>query len=787
MGTPTIPNIRVDSLVEDSQVTVWWAPPSTGFPLSYRLTLNPGSLVYSVPGTWQQYLFRGLTNGTQYIVTIQATNDGSTYGPIATFNPFVPDGVPTIPPQNATALPVGSNGIQITWSPPAIAPLSPIRCYLLTGQSADPSVSTLTYTQPASGGTSVVIPNVNTSAIYTFTIRAVNDVGISPATTTNPVAFTQSYGIPDWAVSNFANINAGGNNFRNFHCGIACDTQNNIYIVGQCSHSTLNLFNYHSTLGNGTISTTRAGIFISTGLVYTTAFFTYVVKYTSSGQVAWFAPILNGGNNSARPSGICTDRGNNVYISYEIAGGLQYRLYNAQVPGTSGFISTGTEYGRFSPPSIDVALVKYNSNGIIQWATLNGGGIDSQFSEQRNSIVTDSQCNVYSLFYSSNFSSTLLYSATGVINGIIQLSTVARFMGDADPILAHQSIFTKHDSNGQFQWAIESPLYYQANHFTLAIDSNDNIFLPTNLSSPSTVVYSYAGISSGIISTSIFGRLLKGSNQFGLDGLVIKYNSNGQAQWVVQQNTSTVNTSVPPRTIATDIYGNLYTLNTTPNSTSIFMTYNSFLRVTNDLYISTVSSASVTGNYFYIGKYDSNGQFVTCAAQSIGSGVSLNNSGTLMTDYLGNVYSITNDSTNAGFGYIMRDYYNKDSNNNVNFKEWGGISMTSFGLCTTLRKMNNNLETQYGISFSNLPYLSTTFITTSNMCIDRNNYVYIAGTAQVSSLIDVPVQSSLPLPLWNGVPGGPYSVRTNTNNPGTVSISSIITSTTTYSFLMKYK
>ena len=242
MGTPTIPNIRYNPLAEDTQITVWWEPPSSGIPLSYRLTLNPGNDIRSgIPGTWQEYTFGGLINGTEYSITIDATNNGSTYGPVAYFQPVTPGGTPIASPQNAYATVAGSNSIAIAWSPPSILPNSPIDYYIINGQSDDLSVSTLTYTQPAYGGTSAVITGVNPTAAYRFTIQAVNDVGVSPGVSTNSVSLTQSYGIPDWAVPSFANINAGGNNFRNIFNCITSDTHNNIYIAGQCYNSTLNL------------------------------------------------------------------------------------------------------------------------------------------------------------------------------------------------------------------------------------------------------------------------------------------------------------------------------------------------------------------------------------------------------------------------------------------------------------------------------------------------------------------------------------------------------------------
>jgi hypothetical protein len=796
MGTPTIPNILYVPLAEENQISIWWSPPSSGTPLSYRITLNPGAVIQSIPGTWQEYTFSGLVAGTEYTATIAATNDGSTYGPVATFFPVTPDGVPLAPPQNASAIPSGSNAIFITWSPPAVLPASPIDAYVITGTSTSPNVSTITYTQPASGGTSALIQNVTPGVTYTFTIQAVNDVGFSPLASTNSVlvSATESYGIPDWAVPTFANIRAGGNNFRNIYDCITCDTQNNIYIAGRCFGSTLNLFNYYSTLGNGTISTTTAGVFVSTGLVASSAPFTYILKYTSSGSVAWFAPILPNANNGTRSSGLITDNNNNVYIQHEVnfGGGNSWRYFNAQVPGLSGRISTGTVYGTLfqsNTTSFDSVLAKYNSDGVVQWITLVGGN-ETQASQQRNSLVADSQNNIYSLIYSSNFTSTIFNSAAGVTaGGVIQQSTVARLVGELDTTWANQNILAKYDTDGQFQWATKSPCYFQATQQTLAIDSNDNVFMGSYLSTPSTVVFNYAGISSGVISTSIFGRML-GIQQPGSDGLVIKYNSNGQAQWVTHQSASTSQTTIATRTLATDIYGNVFSSHvgglamiTTP------LIYYSFQRVTDDLYISTVSSAVIVGNRFNIAKYNSSGQFVTCAAQhglvvTFGS----TNAPNLMTDYNGNVYYVTSDTGIGGSSaYVHRDFLSIDSNTKiVTTKDYTQVPIYSL-TTTTLRKMNNNLETQYSIQLSNQPTTMSTIIATSNICIDRNNYIYIAASATVSSLLNTAIQSSIPLPQWNGAAGGPYSWPTTTTSPATVSISSIITSTSAYSVLVKYK
>ena len=255
----------------------------------------------------------------------------------------------------------------------------------------------------------------------------------------------------------------------------------------------------------------------------------------------------------------------------------------------------------------------------------------------------------------------------------------------------------------------------------------------------------------------------------------------------MQQSVPALSASIPPRIIATDIYGNLFSLHSGGAAVvAASLRFNSFQRVTNDLYISTVSSAIVTNNNIYVAKYNSSGQFITCAGQLATVSFSGGQNQSMMTDYNGNVYYATNDSATGTF-YTLRDFMSTISiTNNVTFKDYMQTPIYSL-FTTTLRKMNNNLETQYVVQLSNQPTTASTIISASNICIDRNNYIYIAGTATVSSLLSTPIQSSIPLPQWSGVAGGPYSWPTITTSPATVSISSIITSTTTYSFLIKYK
>jgi hypothetical protein len=127
----------------------------------------------------------------------------------------------------------------------------------------------------------------------------------------------------------------------------------------------------------------------------------FLVKYTSAGQYVW-ATRIGGTGEEIIPSIICDVSNNIIIAGYYFSNPLE--IYN-QTDLSNTVLTLPTE------GSGDNYLIKFNSNGIMQWATHIGGA----GREDEPSIATDSQANIYiSAFYDS--SGLSFYNQTDQVN-----------------------------------------------------------------------------------------------------------------------------------------------------------------------------------------------------------------------------------------------------------------------------------------------------------------------------------------------------------------------------------
>jgi hypothetical protein len=806
MGTPTIPNIRNTPLAENQQITVAWSAPSSGEPLSYRLTLNPGNQVVSgIPGSYREYTIGSLVNGTQYTISIDATNDGSTYGPAANFIPISPGGPPSTAVQNPRAIASGSNGISVSWNPPTPLPNPPPTFYIISSAYVYSGDTPVSIVQQASAGNSIYISNVNPTKAYEYSIQPVNDVGYGPLTTTNNVNLTQSGGVFDWGVQMYGNSNRAGTTLPCFTTAVATDTQNSLYATVLFYDSTFTTQNYHSTLGNGTISTSLAARFVSS-MGFSGFPNLGLVKYSSTGTLQWIATSINN-TASLFPAGLTTDSQNNIYLLQQI-GSIPKTFYNANSNvNARGIMTAGSLFGTMAPilTNSRQSIVKYTSSGQVVSVTpitdLSTQATPRMF---RNIIQTDATDNVYIHYYTSN--SPVFHRFTGVSTGsITYLSTSV-----ISTLTGIKGVLAKYDSNLNIQWATYTTpsllgLNNADSNAQLAVDSNGNSYVTTFISSPSTVIYQYGGsnagptpgVRAGIYMISTYGTMLVSTSR-SFQTLLTKYNTNGQVEWATQVfSASSTNTGVVGNAVTTDIYGNVFIAGSNSSNAPQF---HSFQQRTSDGFISTTVSGvldyrpSTLGEF--IGKYDTNGQFLRASGMSNFANNfngPLSNFG-LTSDYLGNVYINSGLGIGSGWNLTYFDYYSTIGSNiqslpvmTFNTPLGGGVNqLTRY----TIRKYNNDLQMQYLLVFSNAPSVSSLF-GISNICIDRTNAMYIVGSALNSTIgtgvgITTP-QTYLPVPQWQGMRGPPYSGVTQFIQTSSLAISSPMVSTGTYGYLLRYK
>jgi hypothetical protein len=184
MPTPPgqVTNVAATATYAGAKVS-WSAPSAGGAAKSYTVipyvgptAQAPTTVNGSPPATTAT--INGLTVGTPYTFTVQATNDGGAGLASAQSSPVVPHG-PSAPdaPSGVSASPATREAV-VSWTP-GTTNGSPITGYTVTpyiGSAAQSSV------QVSDGSaTSALVTSLNNGVSYTFTVTATNGIGTGPA------------------------------------------------------------------------------------------------------------------------------------------------------------------------------------------------------------------------------------------------------------------------------------------------------------------------------------------------------------------------------------------------------------------------------------------------------------------------------------------------------------------------------------------------------------------------------------------------------------------------------
>lgn len=397
-------------------------------------------------------------------------------------------------------------------------------------------------------------------------------------------------GVQQWAVR----YNGPGNR-DDFANAIAVDTSGNVYItgenVGSGTSSDYATIKYNSggieqwtaryngsgnsdeevyamTIdGSGNVYVAGRSKSASTGDDYA------IVKYNTFGVEQWTARYHR--STTDIPSAITVDGAGNVYVTgkslsrnfydyttvkYNASGVLQWEAYYnfnntgsgifsdeaaaLAVDGAGNVYVTGKSYGIGASANYDYATIKYNSDGIPQWAErYNGSG---NANDEATGLVVDAAGNVYVTGTSEGSGTysdyvTIKYNSKGVrqwedrYNSSENANDYARAIavdGSGNVYVTGSSysyalVTIKYDSLGVRKWVARYDGRYDAN--VIAVDGSGNVYV--------------AG-SSGNISS------LK-------DYVTIKYDSLGNQQWIARYNPTGAHKN-EVTALAVDSFGNVY-------------------------------------------------------------------------------------------------------------------------------------------------------------------------------------------------------------------------------------
>ncbi len=304
-----------------------------------------------------------------------------------------------------------------------------------------------------------------------------------------------------------------------------------------------------------------------------------VIKYNSSGVQQWVQRTNGTGNGIDRPSKIVLDPIGNPVVTGRSDNLVNYDYLTVKYNASTGLPIWSVRYdrthndwatdlvinptngniyvtGRSKNVDYDYATVCYNSSGVQQWDTIYDNGIGDN---RATDIGIDSTGNLYVTGQSNVGTSTsvnydittLKYNSSGVqqwiktyggtaqnddIPSAIFVSSVGNVFvtgsvdTDASAIVANDYVTLKYDTAGALLW---SKLY-------------------ANTSASNDVSKAIVVDSSGNIIVTGYTETIPQKN-----GVTIKYNASGVAQWTNIFNEAGDNTDKPNAT-AIDINGNLF-------------------------------------------------------------------------------------------------------------------------------------------------------------------------------------------------------------------------------------
>jgi len=224
----------------------------------------------------------------------------------------------------------------------------------------------------------------------------------------------------------------------------------------------------------------------------------FLAKYAGPGKLDWV--VQSGGASDDSGQALAFDGAGNVYVTGMFTN-------SATFGSTKGSTITVTGNG------ITLYLAKYTSSGVLSWVQT---GV-SEYAEQNNPVglgvaVNDTAGSVYITGYAQN--DTTFSSANGTSNTVSGVGT-------------WHMILAKYDTSGNFQWGETNVASPNCITYAVAVDASDNAYV-TGWLEDQTTFYSNNGENITVIGFSP----AQTTSDYPDDAFLVKYDGNGNAQWV---------------------------------------------------------------------------------------------------------------------------------------------------------------------------------------------------------------------------------------------------------------
>lgn len=410
----------------------------------------------------------------------------------------------------------------------------------------------------------------------------------------------------------------GPNNGYDTAYALALDSSSNVYVTGAGStYLSDPYYSCYTTLkysndgvcewtarysGPGSKSDTAKAIAVdNSGNVYVTggSFNGYsitdfaTIKYNSEGMRQWVKRYNGPGDSTDYANAIAIDSGGNIYVTgvinilrsppydydyatikYNSNGDEQwiatynglglYRSYDGAIAmvldNFNNIYVTGISQG--ADDSLDYATIKYNSSGEQQWVARYSS--PGTYSDYATDIAVDNSCNVYVTGYSNieyDQFATVKYNSEGIEQWVMKYSgtVVGNNRSQAIVVDSEGNVYItgycpgstgmpdyatiKYNTDGIMRWIVNynGPFSHIDISRDIAVDESGNIYV-TGESVDFTYSYNY---------------------------VTIKYNSNGEAQWIASYNNLYDDEDKQTPLLTLDKLGNIYVVGScfkSPNS-----------------------------------------------------------------------------------------------------------------------------------------------------------------------------------------------------------------------------
>jgi len=272
----------------------------------------------------------------------------------------------------------------------------------------------------------------------------------------------------------------GGGSLTDRGYGVVIDNTGNLVVAGH----------YYGAATFDTVTRTSAGNLDA-----------FTAKYDTSGNILWFREGKSASQVSSRGNAY-DNNGNTVVVGYYGSSSGATVIFDNVVLTTAG--------------QRDIFLVKYNSDGIIQWGS-SAGGVNS--GEEGKAVTCDANGNIYI---------TGMFVDTAAFGNITLIGN-----GKSDVFIA------KYNPQGEIVWAKNAGGPNADVGYAISVDGNGNLYVGGNFDSLAT-----------------FGSTLVYANGDTLtDAFIALYDVDGNFKWVKTvggQNSDNCNK------IVTDTEGNCY-------------------------------------------------------------------------------------------------------------------------------------------------------------------------------------------------------------------------------------